>query len=48
MLELYYNKTALSKAGWTKPPDTWDELVQCAKDITNATGKPGILILRKL
>jgi multiple sugar transport system substrate-binding protein len=42
MLELYYNKALLTAAGWTSPPDTWDELVQCAKDIKTATGKPGL------
>ena len=44
MLQLYYNKDLLSQAGWSTPPDTWDDFVACAKAVTDATGKPGICL----
>lgn len=44
MLQLYYNKDLLSQAGWTTPPDTWDDLVTCAKAVTSATKKPGLCL----
>jgi ABC-type glycerol-3-phosphate transport system substrate-binding protein len=28
-----YRKDYLEEAGWEKPPDTWDEFTQCARDI---------------
>jgi multiple sugar transport system substrate-binding protein len=44
MLQLYYNKDILSSAGWTDPPDTWEELKECAMDITDDSGKPGLCL----
>ena len=43
MLQLYYNKDLLSQAGWTTPPDTWAELKECAINITDETGKAGLV-----
>lgn len=31
---LLYNVNILKEAGWDKPPDTWDEFLQCAIDCT--------------
>lgn len=44
MLQLYYNMDILTSAGWTDPPDTWDELKECAMDITDDSGKPGLCL----
>lgn len=40
---LWYNKTLFEDAGLDaeNPPQTWDELVQCANQITEKTGKYG-------
>ncbi|HII61401.1 ABC transporter substrate-binding protein [Pyrococcus horikoshii] len=44
MLALFYNKKLFEQAGLTKPPETWDELLEYAKIITEKTGKPGLAI----
>ncbi len=44
MLILFYNKKLFEQAGLTKPPETWDELLEYAKIITNKTGVPGLAI----
>ncbi len=44
MLVLFYNKKLFEQAGITKPPQTWDELEQDAKIITEKTGVPGLAI----
>lgn len=44
MLALFYNKKLFAKAGLTKPPETWDELLEYAKIITEKTGVPGLCI----
>ncbi len=44
MLILFYNKKLFKKAGLTKPPETWEELEQYAKIITDKTGVPGLAI----
>ncbi|MFA4645943.1 ABC transporter substrate-binding protein [Pyrococcus kukulkanii] len=44
MLALFYNKKLFEKAGLTKPPETWDELLEYAKIITEKTGVPGLAI----
>lgn len=44
MLALFYNKKLFEQAGITKPPETWEELEQDAKIITEKTGKPGLAI----
>ena len=44
MLQLYYNIDMLTSAGWTNPPDTWDELKECAMDVTDDSGKPGLCL----
>lgn len=30
---MYYNMQLLNEAGWTQPPETWQELLQCCADI---------------
>lgn len=44
MLALFWNKKLFAQAGLTKPPDTWDELLEYAKIIADKTGKPGLAI----
>ncbi|AFK23077.1 ABC transporter substrate-binding protein [Pyrococcus sp. ST04] len=44
MLALFYNKKIFEKAGLTRPPQTWDELLEYAKIITEKTGIPGLAI----
>ncbi len=44
MLMLFYNKKLFEQAGLTKPPETWDELLEYAKIITEKTGVPGLAI----
>ena len=44
MLVLFYNKKLFEQAGITKPPQTWEELEQDAKIITEKTGVPGLAI----
>lgn len=39
---LWYNKKILSQAGLTRPPKTWDELVQFGKQIVDRTKIPAI------
>lgn len=41
---LYYNKEVFEKAGLNseEPPETWEELLQAAKDIYEKVGVPGI------
>lgn len=31
---MFYRKDYLNQAGWDKPPVTWEEVRQCAKDVT--------------
>lgn len=33
----FYNMNVLNKAGWDKVPATWDEFIQCCKDIKEKT-----------
>ncbi|MGH7321160.1 MAG: extracellular solute-binding protein [Candidatus Rokuibacteriota bacterium] len=45
VLVLFYNKVLFAKAGLTRPPGTWDELVQMAKMLmrdTTGSGKPDV------
>jgi len=45
VLVLFYNRTLFAQAGLTRPPSTWDELVQMAKVLTrdtNGDGKPDV------
>jgi len=44
MLFLCYNKKLFAKAGITKPPDTWEELLKDAKLIADKTGIPGFMV----
>lgn len=44
MLILFYNKKLFEQAGLTRPPETWDELVEYAKIIADRTGVPGLAI----
>ncbi|WP_240135924.1 extracellular solute-binding protein [Streptomyces sp. MUM 178J] len=41
-LGLLYNKEIFKKAGISKPPATWDELIETAKTIKKKTGVAGI------
>ena len=34
---MFYNMAILEEAGWTEPPATWDELLQCCADIEAKT-----------
>jgi len=34
---MFYNMAILEEAGWTEPPATWDELLQCCADIEEKT-----------
>src|SRR5690606_30791392 len=36
---LYYNKKLLEKAGYSDPPETWDELYEIAEATTEREGK---------
>jgi len=38
-----YRKDYLEKAGWEKPPDTWDEFTKCARDLKKALSSENIL-----
>ena len=44
MLALFWNKNLFARAGLSRPPDTWEELEEFAKQITEKTGKPGLAI----
>ena len=35
---MFYNMQILNEAGWTTPPTTWDELLQCCADVKEKTG----------
>lgn len=44
MLMLFYNKKLFEQAGLTRPPNTWEELEEFARIITEKTGVPGLSI----
>ena len=44
MLFLCYNKKLFAKAGLTRPPETWDELLKYAKIIADKIGVPGFAV----
>jgi ABC-type glycerol-3-phosphate transport system substrate-binding protein len=37
---LNYRPSILAAAGWDQPPETWDELLQAAKDVTEKVSTP--------
>lgn len=41
---LYYNKDVLDSAGISQAPETWEELQEAAKTITEKTGKPSFYL----
>ena len=46
VMTLFYNKDIFKEAGITKPPDTWDELVEIGKKLTDRKkGRAGFGIL---
>ena len=42
-LMLYYNRTLLQKAGFTKPPETWAEFERQTAAVTQRLGKPAFV-----
>jgi len=44
ILMLFYNKKLFEQAGLTRPPETWQELEEYAKIITERTGVPGLAV----
>lgn len=44
MLALFWNKKLFKQTGLSRPPDTWEELEEFAKEIADKTGKPGLAI----
>lgn len=40
---MYYRKDLLEKAGHSKPPKDWKELVKIGKDVVKETGNPGYI-----
>ena len=41
---MYYNMQILKDAGWDEIPTTFDELIQCCKDVQDKTGKAPIVV----
>lgn len=38
----FFNMDILKKAGWDKPPQTWQDLIKCAQDVKNLN-LPGVM-----